>query len=81
MLLVYAKSSDKGITAFLIEKGMPGFSVAQKIAKLGMRGSPTAELIFEDCKVPESHIVGGLNNGVYVLMSGKKVSRSIVCLT
>ena len=66
-LVVYAKTEPemgaRGVTAFLIEKDMPGFSVAQKLDKLGMRGSHTGELVFKDVEVPESHILGGLNNG------------------
>ena len=70
-LVVYAKShAPKGITAFLIEKDMPGFSIGQKIDKMGMRGSPTAELVFNDCFVPEENIMGPLHGGVGVLMSG-----------
>src|SRR5271154_2433310 len=73
-LVVYAKTDPaagpKGITAFLIEKGFRGFSTAQKLDKLGMRGSNTCELVFQDCEVPEENILGGLNKGVKVLMSG-----------
>jgi len=69
-LVVYAKTEPemgaRGVTAFLIEKDMPGFSVAQKLDKLGMRGSHTGELVFKDVEVPESHILGGLNNGTKV---------------
>lgn len=74
VLIIYAKTGGKdvkpqhGITAFLVEKDMPGFRTAQKLDKLGMRGSDTCELIFEDCKVPAANILGKLNNGVYVLM-------------
>ncbi|MEL6488252.1 MAG: acyl-CoA dehydrogenase family protein, partial [Pseudomonadota bacterium] len=67
-LVVYAKTDgsagSRGITAFLIEKDMPGFSIGQKIEKVGMKGSPTAELVFEDCEVPEENIMGGLGEGV-----------------
>ena len=73
-LVVYAKTDmsagPRGITAFLIEKGFKGFRPAQKLDKLGMRGSPTSELVFEDCEVPEENILGRLNDGVAVLMSG-----------
>ena len=71
-LVVYAKTGEgsRGITTFLIEKGMPGFSIGQKIDKMGMRGSPTAELVFNDCEVPEENVMGPLNGGVGVLMSG-----------
>ncbi len=82
VLVVYAKTDpDKGphgITAFLIEKGMKGFSTAQKLDKLGMRGSNTCELVFEDCEVPEENILGGLNNGVRVLMSGLDYERLVL---
>jgi isovaleryl-CoA dehydrogenase len=81
-LIVYAKTDPeagaKGITAFLIEKGFKGFSVAQKLDKLGMRGSSTAELVFEDCEVPEENIVGKLNEGVRVLMSGLDYERAVL---
>ncbi|XP_076074035.1 isovaleryl-CoA dehydrogenase, mitochondrial-like isoform X2 [Mytilus galloprovincialis] len=83
VLVVYAKTditSDKpqhGITAFLIEKGMPGFSAGPKLDKLGMRGSNTSELIFEDCKVPEENIIGGVGKGVYILMSGLDIERGL----
>ncbi|MEM6585990.1 MAG: acyl-CoA dehydrogenase family protein, partial [Pseudomonadota bacterium] len=73
-LVVYAKTDghagSRGITAFLIEKGMPGFSIGQKIEKVGMRGSPTNELVFDNCEVPEENIMGPVNGGVGVLMSG-----------
>jgi isovaleryl-CoA dehydrogenase len=82
VLLVYAKTDPKagprGITAFLIEKGMKGFSVAPKLDKLGMRGSDTAELVFEDCEVPEDNVVGDLGRGVKVLMSGLDYERTIL---
>lgn len=81
MLCVYAKTDandPKGVTCFLIEKGMPGFSTAQKLDKLGMRGSNTCELVFEDCVVHESQIMGGLNNGVAVLMSGLDYERLVL---
>jgi len=82
VLIVYAKTDpeayQKGITAFIIEKDMPGFSTAQKLDKLGMRGSNTCELIFEDCKVPASHILGPLNKGVYVMMSGLDLERLVL---
>jgi len=78
VVLVYAKTDEKGITAFLVEKDTPGFSVGKKLHKMGMRGSPTGELIFEDCIVPETNIVGGLNQGVYVLMSGLDYERLVL---
>ncbi len=81
-LVVYAKSApgegSRGITAFLIEKGMAGFSIGQKIDKLGMRGSPTAELVFDDCFVPEEQIMGPLHGGVGVLMSGLDYERVVL---
>ncbi len=82
VLVVYAKTDpeagSRGITAFLIEKGMAGFSTAQKLDKLGMRGSNTCELVFEDCEVPEENILGGLNKGVNVLMSGLDYERAVL---
>jgi isovaleryl-CoA dehydrogenase len=78
VLVVYAKTSDRGITAFLIEKGMKGFSTAQKLDKLGMRGSNTCELVFRDCEVPEQNILGKENDGVRVLMSGLDYERAVL---
>jgi isovaleryl-CoA dehydrogenase len=81
-LVVYAKTDptagSKGITAFLIEKGMKGFSVAQKLDKLGMRGSETGELVFEDCEVPEDNVLGHIGGGVQVLMSGLDYERAVL---
>ncbi len=81
-LVVYAKTDPaagpRGITAFLIEKGMKGFRVAQKLDKLGMRGSPTAELVFEDCEVPPENVLGQTNAGVKVLMSGLDYERAVL---
>lgn len=81
-LVVYAKTEpeagSKGITAFLIEKDSPGFSIGQKIDKLGMRGSPTAELVFQDCFVPQESIMGPLNGGAKVLMSGLDYERVVL---
>ena len=81
-LVVYAKTDmsagPRGITAFLIEKGFKGFRPAQKLDKLGMRGSPTSELVFEDCEVPEENILGRLNDGVAVLMSGLDYERAVL---
>jgi isovaleryl-CoA dehydrogenase len=81
-LVVYAKTDPeagpRGITAFLIENGMPGFSCAQKLDKLGMRGSNTGELVFEDCVVPESNVLGGVGRGVNVLMSGLDYERAVL---
>lgn len=82
VLVVYAKTDasagPRGITAFLIEKGFPGFSTAQKLDKLGMRGSNTCELVFRDCEVPEDNIVGGMGRGVNVLMSGLDYERAVL---
>ena len=82
VLVVYAKTDmeakSKGITAFLIEKGMAGFSTAQKLDKLGMRGSETCELVFENCEVPEDNILGEVNKGVAVLMSGLDYERVVL---
>jgi isovaleryl-CoA dehydrogenase len=81
-LVVYAKSEPemgaRGVTAFLIEKGMKGFSIAQKLDKLGMRGSHTGELVFQDVEVPAQNILGGLNNGAKVLMSGLDYERAVL---
>ncbi|WP_066806542.1 isovaleryl-CoA dehydrogenase [Sphingomonas asaccharolytica] len=79
-LVVYAKTGEgsRGITTFIIEKDMPGFSIGQKIDKMGMRGSPTAELVFNDCEVPEENIMGPLNGGVGVLMSGLDYERTVL---
>ncbi|MDI1351348.1 MAG: isovaleryl-CoA dehydrogenase [bacterium] len=82
VLVVYAKTdkqaASKGITAFLIEKGMPGFKTAQKLDKLGMRGSNTCELVFDECEVSEEHILGHLNKGTHVLMSGLDYERTVL---
>ena len=82
VLVVYGKTDpsagSKGITAFLIEKDMPGFMPAQKIGKLGMRGSPTSELVFEDCHVPEANVLGEVGQGVKVLMSGLDYERAVL---
>ncbi|MGQ0534287.1 MAG: isovaleryl-CoA dehydrogenase [Caulobacteraceae bacterium] len=81
-LVVYAKTEpgagSGGITAFLVEKGMKGFSVGQKVDKMGMRGSDTGELVFEDCEVPEENVMGPLNGGVSVLMSGLDYERVVL---
>jgi isovaleryl-CoA dehydrogenase len=79
-LVVYAKTGDgsRGITTFLIEKGMKGFSIGQKLDKMGMRGSPTAELIFDDCEVPDENVMGPVNGGVGVLMSGLDYERTVL---
>jgi len=82
VVVVYAKTdpaaNSRGITAFIVEKGMKGFSIAQKLDKLGMRGSETGELVFEDCEVPEENIMGPLNGGVKVLMSGLDYERAVL---
>lgn len=82
VLVVYAKTSpernSRGITAFIIEKGFAGFSTAQKLDKLGMRGSNTCELVFENCKVPAENVLGEVNCGVEVLMSGLDYERAVL---
>ncbi|WP_075214843.1 isovaleryl-CoA dehydrogenase [Mongoliimonas terrestris] len=82
VLVVYAKTDPaagpKGITAFLVERGMAGFSVAQKLDKLGMRGSETGELVFDGCAVPEENVLGPVNGGVKVLMSGLDYERAVL---
>ena len=82
VLVVYAKTSPerdhKGITAFLVEKTMPGFSTSPKLDKFGMRGSPTCELVFDNCEVPEQNILGELNRGVKVLMRGLNYERLVL---
>ena len=79
-LVVYAKTGEGsgGITAFLIEKGMPGFTVSKKLDKMGMRGSDTAELVFDDCEVPFENVMGPTNGGVGVLMSGLDYERAVL---
>ncbi len=81
-LVVYAKTDPnagpRGITAFLIEKGFKGFSTAQKLDKLGMRGSNTCELVFQDCEVPEENVLGQVGKGVNVLMSGLDYERAVL---
>src|SRR5690242_10339939 len=81
-LVVYAKTDPnagpRGITAFIIEKGMKGFSTAQKLDKLGMRGSDTCELVFEDCEVPEENVLGEVGRGVNVLISGLDYERVVL---
>jgi isovaleryl-CoA dehydrogenase len=81
-LVVYAKTDvqagPRGITAFLVEKGMKGFSTAQKLDKLGMRGSNTCELVFEDCEVPEDNVLSAEGRGVNVLMSGLDYERAVL---
>ncbi len=81
-LVVYAKTDPnagpRGMTAFLIEKGMPGFSTHQKLDKLGMRGSDTCELLFQDCEVPEDNVLGAVGRGVNILMSGLDYERAVL---
>ncbi|MBV7485069.1 isovaleryl-CoA dehydrogenase [Bordetella sp. BOR01] len=81
-LVVYAKTDpqahQRGITAFLVEKSFKGFSVAQKLDKLGMRGSHTGELVFQDCEIPEENVLGQVNGGVRVLMSGLDYERAVL---
>jgi len=82
VLVVYAKTEpaagSRGITAFLIEKGFKGFTTAQKLDKLGMRGSDTGELVFQDCEVPEENVLGKVNEGVRILMSGLDYERVVL---
>ncbi|MDE2008433.1 MAG: acyl-CoA dehydrogenase family protein, partial [Rhodospirillales bacterium] len=82
VLVVYAKTDPqagpRGITAFLIEKHFKGFAPAQKLDKLGMRGSNTSELVFTDCEVPEDNVLGGVNDGARVLMSGLDYERAVL---
>jgi isovaleryl-CoA dehydrogenase len=82
VLLVYAKTNKdkgaKGISAFIVEKDFPGFKVAQKLTKMGFRGSQTAELVFDDCRVPVENLVGGENRGVKVVMSGLDLERAMI---
>jgi isovaleryl-CoA dehydrogenase len=81
-LVVYAKTDPdagpRGMSAFIVEKGMKGFSTAQKLDKLGMRGSDTCELVFQDCEVPEDNVLGKVGNGVNVLMSGLDYERAVL---
>jgi isovaleryl-CoA dehydrogenase len=82
VLLVYAKTDpskkEHGITTFVIEKGMEGFTTGLKLDKLGMRGSSTGELIFDNCKVPATNVIGDVNKGVYILMSGLDYERCVL---
>lgn len=82
VILVYAKTDRErgaqGISAFVVEKGFPGFKVAQKLTKMGYRGSQTGELVFEDCRVPAENLVGGENRGVAVVMSGLDLERAMI---
>src|ERR1051326_3370994 len=81
-MVIYAKTDRtagaRGITAFIVEKGFKGFKSAQKLDKLGMRGSDTGELVFEDCEVPEENVLGAVGNGVNVLMSGLDYERVVL---
>jgi isovaleryl-CoA dehydrogenase len=81
-LVVYAKTAadagSKGITAFIVEHDMPGFAPGQKIGKLGMRGSPTSELVFDNCEVPEANVLGEVGQGTRVLMSGLDYERAVL---
>jgi isovaleryl-CoA dehydrogenase len=83
VLVVYMRTAGKDagskcMTAFIVEKGMKGFSTAQKLDKLGMRGSNTCELVFEDCEIPDENVLGEVNNGVKVLMSGLNTERLVL---
>jgi len=81
-IIVYAKTDKekkaRGVTAFILEKGFPGFSVSKKLKKVGHRGSETAELVLEDCRIPAENILGKENNGVHVMMSGLDVERAFL---
>ena len=77
-LVVYARTGEKSVTTFLIERGFKGFSVSPKLDKMGMRGSDTAELVFEDCEVPEENVMGPLGGGAGVLMSGLDYERTVL---
>jgi isovaleryl-CoA dehydrogenase len=78
VLVVYAKTGARAITAFLIEKGFAGFTVSKKLDKLGMRGSDTAELVFDDCRVPAEQVLGAEGEGVKILMSGLDYERAVL---
>lgn len=83
VLIVYMRTADQSagsqcMTAFIVEKNMPGFSTAQKLDKLGMRGSNTCELVFEDCRIPEENILGQVNQGVGILMAGLNTERLVL---
>lgn len=84
VILVYAKTDPtagpKGISAFIVEKGMPGYSVAQKFRKMGWRGAPTGELVFNNCRVPAENLVGTENNGVGIVMSGLNIERAFLSM-
>lgn len=84
IVLVYAKTAPelgaRGISAFIVEKGMPGFGVAQKLRKMGWRGCPTGELVFQDCRVPAQNLLGAENAGVSVLMSGLDIERAFLAM-
>ncbi|HUN91972.1 MAG TPA: acyl-CoA dehydrogenase family protein [Burkholderiaceae bacterium] len=84
VVLVYAKTAPergpRGISAFIVEKGMPGFRVGQRLLKMGWRGCPTGELVFDDCRVPARNLVGGENDGVAVLMSGLDIERAFLAM-
>jgi len=85
VVLVYMRTGDhaaqgsRSITAFLVERGMPGFSTAQKLDKLGMRGSNTCELVFRDCEIPAANVLGEVDQGVYILMRGLDSERLVLC--
>jgi isovaleryl-CoA dehydrogenase len=82
VIVVYAKTNPekghKGITTFIVEKNFKGFSIAQKLDKMGMRGSETGELVFEDCEVPAENVIGKEGSGVYVLMKGLDYERLLL---
>ncbi|HSL09701.1 MAG TPA: acyl-CoA dehydrogenase family protein [Actinomycetota bacterium] len=83
VVVVYMRTDDAGgaspITAFVVERGMDGFSAPQKLDKLGMRGSPTSELLFDDCFIPDDHVLGDVGGGVRILMSGLDTERLVLC--
>jgi isovaleryl-CoA dehydrogenase len=82
LAIIYAKTDKEGkhgVSAFIVEKDFPGFSCAQKLDKMGWRGSPTGELVFEDCEVPAENLMAGENRGVAVMMSGLNVERTVLC--
>jgi isovaleryl-CoA dehydrogenase len=78
VLVVYAKTDDAQVTTFLVEKGFKGFSVSQKLDKMGMRGSDTAELVFQDCEIPQENVLGPVGGGAGVLMSGLDYERAVL---
>lgn len=78
VIIVYAKTGKKNISAFIVEKEMKGYTVAQKLDKLGMRGSDTGELVFEDVEIPQENLLGEVDKGIYILMSGLDYERLVL---